>query len=62
MNIHVKKKDIKSEEYNDNGHTSKRLKTEANNQENVIYTTSSEIKEFIKNSKMEELKNIFFEI
>ena len=59
MNNRERKRDIKFEEYNDNGHTSKRLKTETNNQENDISITSSEIKELIKNSNMKELKNIF---
>jgi len=60
MNNGEKKRDIKNEEYNDNGHISKRLKTQTNNQENGIYVTSSEIKELIKNSNFEELKNIFY--
>ncbi|KAL6632447.1 hypothetical protein U3516DRAFT_735776 [Neocallimastix sp. 'constans'] len=37
MNNHENKRDVKSKEYNDKGHkghTSKRLKTETNNQEN----------------------------
>ncbi|KAG4103237.1 ankyrin repeat-containing domain protein [Neocallimastix lanati (nom. inval.)] len=49
----------KSKEYNKNGHTSIRLKTVTNNQENDLYITSSEIKKLIKNSNLEELKNIF---
>ena len=44
MNNNVQKRVIKYKEYNDNGHTSKRLKTETNNQENGKYITSSEIK------------------
>jgi len=47
MNNHENKRDVKSKEYNDKGHkghTSKRLKTETNNQENGKYITSSEIK------------------
>jgi len=62
MSNPVKKRNIISKEYNDyndNGHTSKRLKTETNNQENNKYITSSKIKELMKNSNFEELKNIF---
>jgi len=59
MNKSLKKRDKKSEEDNDNGHTSKKLKTVTNNQKNGLYVTSSEIKELIKNSNMKELKNIF---
>ena len=59
MDNRERKRDITSEEFNDNGHTSKKLKTETNNQENNKYITSSEIKELIKNSNFEELKNIF---
>jgi len=54
-----KKKDINSEENNDDGSTSKRLKNKTSNQENDKYITSSEIKELIKNSNLEELKKIF---
>ena len=60
MNKSLKKRDKKSEEDNDNGHTSKKLKTVTNNQKNGLYVTSSEIKELIKNSNFEELKNIFY--
>jgi len=59
MSNPVKKSDIKSKEYNDNGHTSKRLKTETNNPKNDKFITSSEIKELIKNSNIEKLKHIF---
>ena len=50
MNNNVQKRVIKYKEYNDNGHTSKRLKTEINNQKNDKFISSSEIKELIKNS------------
>ncbi|KAG4085204.1 hypothetical protein H8356DRAFT_912064, partial [Neocallimastix lanati (nom. inval.)] len=59
MNNSLKKRDKKTEEDNENGHTSKKLKTVTNNQENRLYVTSSEIKELIKNSNMKVLKNIF---
>ena len=59
MNNSLKKRDKKSEEDNDNRHTSKKLKIVTNNQENDLYVTSSEIKELIKNSNIKELKNIF---
>ncbi|KAG4086285.1 hypothetical protein H8356DRAFT_886773, partial [Neocallimastix lanati (nom. inval.)] len=59
MNNRLKKRDITSEEYNDNGHIYKRLKAVANEQENHLYITSSKIKKLIKNSNMEELKNTF---
>jgi len=59
MNNHEKKKDINSEENNDDGRTSKRLKNKTSNQENDKYITSSEIKELIKNSNLEELKKFF---
>ena len=59
MNNNVQKRVIKYKEYNDNGHTSKRLKTETNNQKNDNFISSSEIKELIKNSNMEKLKHIF---
>ncbi|KAG4103236.1 ankyrin repeat-containing domain protein [Neocallimastix lanati (nom. inval.)] len=59
MNKRKKKRDIKSNEYNNNRHTSIRLKTVTNNQENDLYITSSEIKKLIKNSNLEDLKNIF---
>ena len=59
MNNNVQKRVIKYKEYNDNGHTSKRLKTEINNQKNDKFISSSEIKELIKNSNMEKLKHIF---
>jgi len=59
MNNSVQKRVIKSKEYNDNGHTSKRLKTETNNQKNDKFISSSEIKELINNSNIVELKHIF---
>ncbi|KAG4081304.1 hypothetical protein H8356DRAFT_1760225 [Neocallimastix lanati (nom. inval.)] len=59
MNKSLKKRDINSEEDNDNGHISKKLKTEIDNQENDLYVTSSEIKTLIKSSNMEKLKNFF---
>jgi len=59
MNNHVKKRNIKYEEYNDNGYTSKILKIVTNNQENDLYITSSEIRKLIKNSNINKLKNIF---
>jgi len=59
MNNSVQKRVIKSKEYNDNGHTSKRLKTETNNQKNDKFISSSEIKKLIKNSNIVELKHIF---
>ena len=59
MNNSLKKRDIKSEEYNNNWHTSKRLKTQTNNQENDINITSSEIKELIKNLNLRKLKKFF---
>jgi len=60
MNNRVKKRDVKSKEYNDNGCTSKRLKIETYNRENDIYISSSEINKLIKNSNIDELKNIFY--
>jgi len=59
MNNYEKKINIKSEEYNNNWHTSKRLKTQTNNQENDINITSSEIKELIKNLNLRKLKKFF---
>ncbi|KAL6632450.1 hypothetical protein U3516DRAFT_735779 [Neocallimastix sp. 'constans'] len=56
----MKHDDVKSKEYNDNGCTSKRLKIETYNRENDIYISSSEINKLIKNSNIDELKNIFY--
>jgi len=55
-NNREKKRNRKSKEYNDKGHTSKWLKTVINNQENDKYITFYEIKELIKNSNRKELK------
>ena len=59
MNNSVQKRDIKSKEDSDNGHTSKRSITETNNQKNDKFISSSEIKKLIKNSNIVELKHIF---
>jgi len=60
MNNCKKKRDIKSKKFNDNGHTSIRLKTLTSNEEDDLYITSSKIKDLIKNSNIKELKNIFY--
>jgi len=60
MNNHEKKKNIKSEEYNDNWNTSKRLKTLTTNQENDIYIYYFFWNKRInKKFKYNEIKNFF---